>query len=202
MWRVYSSSHDCFTSLTSLLNSQVVFSPLLALQFQASRALALSAHLLLRSPFTPMLLHMKSDHAASDPKLLCCLFGFLRLVFTTCPDWTSKQQSAGVETAPGTNTTCRRCPYSELSSFHEQTLLSMLCVSGQFSERWNGCFWWFWRSITVAFLKKKKRKQKVYQLLNILRLEITLWASGVYGVLLKPGEVVYKVGKSSGGTAF
>lgn len=86
MCRVYTSPHGCLISLHAPLNSQVVLSPWFALQFQASRAANPLVHLLLRSLFKPMLPRIKSHHSDGDKTLL---------VFTTCPDWTSKQQSAG-----------------------------------------------------------------------------------------------------------
>ena len=48
MWRVYPSPHGCFTSLSSLLNVQVISSPLLT-SVKLAEPRALPVHLILRS---------------------------------------------------------------------------------------------------------------------------------------------------------
>lgn len=82
-WRVYPSPHGCFTSLSFLLNFQVITSPLLT-SFKLAELLALPVRLLLRSLFKLTPLQIQRGHSGNEKTLL---------IFPVCPGWTIKQQS-------------------------------------------------------------------------------------------------------------
>lgn len=113
--------------LNSLLNFQIVQVHCLLCNFRLAELLALSVHLLLRSSFKLICSKLSQNTLpVTKGRWLLCVWVCLLLVCTKCPDWTSKQQSAGLGTAPGKHATCW-C-YLKVNSFHEQTLLSS-CMS-------------------------------------------------------------------------